>query len=616
MKIKITLLFLFIMGFVNAQDGIKEAKKDLEDLKTSFNSSEKKLSQAQKTLDSIKTIYNPPTLVVEYDFQTGTYTNAKLKPKHNQPVVLKIININKFANFVKIENNDVKISNHLEPDETEAKAALENNKPSEAIIPKALGVSVPIPENVINMAKKTEKDQIDKSNIASQSSLETKNIAFLDNIAEKELELKINEFDLKKANDAIEEANKKLEVMNIDSLKSSYYKLKQDNITIQNELDNLNYERLKNQNELDKYGDFSRNFKNKTNKLTEKYIAFNSCLVNINRINAAYSSYIDFVINSNLTKIQYRDGATNICAILNYDKRTDYYIYVKDFEKKYSEFLSQYNETFNIDLFYEIIKIDESYANLVKLKFDNVKTEVEATNTLVNTSELRKKLNNVELIDHVLKQDNAFEVVSNPIQPLEDYIEFKVKITPNKDLGTSIIKQQVAKDFTYTEYVRQGVRWDFSVGTVFDFGIKNQEYEVKEGLSTDPTPKTIYNIVENNTSQYTPTIAGLLHTSFRSNSMFAFGFSLGASIDLTSLNLNSFFPGISLLIGKKEKTIFTVGPAFKKVNQIKSIYDTNTIYDTSIQVADITSEQFKIGWFVGISYNLTSKQKSKIKVVN
>lgn len=98
--------------------------------------------------------------------------------------------------------------------------------------------------------------------------------------------------------------------------------------------------------------------------------------------------------------------------------------------------------------------------------------------------------------------------------------------------------------------------------------------------------------------------------------MFAFGFSLGASIDLTSLNLNSFFPGISLLIGKKEKTIFTVGPAFKKVNQIKSIYDTNTIYDTSIQVADITSEQFKIGWFVGISYNLTSKQKSKIKVVN
>lgn len=616
MKIKITLLFLFIMGFANAQDGIKEAKKDLEDLKTSFNSSEKKISQAQKTLDSIKTIYNPPTLVVEYDFQTGTYTNAKLKPKHNQPVVLKIININKFANFVKIENNDVKISNHLEPDETEAKAALENNKPSEAIIPKALGVSVPIPENVINMAKKTEKDQIDKSNIASQSSLETKNIAFLDNIAEKELELKINEFDLKKANDAIEEANKKLEVMNIDSLKSSYYKLKQDNITIQNELDNLNYERLKNQNELDKYGDFSRNFKNKTNKLTEKYIAFNSCLVNINRINAAYSSYIDFVINSNLTKIQYRDGATNICAILNYDKRTDYYIYVKDFEKKYSEFLSQYNETFNIDLFYEIIKIDESYANLVKLKFDNVKTEVEATNTLVNTSELRKKLNNVELIDHVLKQDNAFEVVSNPIQPLEDYIEFKVKITPNKDLGTSIIKQQVAKDFTYTEYVRQGVRWDFSVGTVFDFGIKNQEYEVKEGLSTDPTPKTIYNIVENNTSQYTPTIAGLLHTSFRSNSMFAFGFSLGASIDLTSLNLNSFFPGISLLIGKKEKTIFTVGPAFKKVNQIKSIYDTNTIYDTSIQVADITSEQFKIGWFVGISYNLTSKQKSKIKVVN
>jgi hypothetical protein len=576
MKLKLTILFLFVFCYAKAQeDWSKSAKKDLEDLKTSFNSSEKKLREAQKTLDSIKTIYNPPTLVVEYDFQTGTYTTGKLKPKHNQPVVLKIININKFANLVEITNNDVKISNHLEPDEVEVKDALDNNKPSEVITTKTLDTEIPksriIVENTTKEANKIKKDLTTKLN-------------------------DIKALKLNYSNKSLQESK--------------------DTIAFQNKIEGFEFAENVIQKQLDVFGNLTENFTKRTQKSLENYNTIQNCLIDINKINAAYDSYIDFVINPNLNKNQYNPDLSKTWVILDKEKRANYQSYIKTYEKAYQAFKTEYSDTFNGDLFYEIAKKDKIYADLVKLKFDNIKTEVESTNTIVNTSELRKKLSNVELIDHVLGQENAFEVVSNPIQPLEDYIEFKVKITPNKDLGNSIIKQQVPKDFTYTEYVKGGVRWDFSAGTVFDFGIKNQQYEVKEGLSTDSTPKPTYKIVENNTSQYTPTIAGLLHTSFRSNSMFAFGFSLGASIDLTSLNLNSFFPGISLLIGKKEKTIFTIGPAFKKVKQIKSIYDTNTTYDTSIQVTDITSEQFKIGWFVGISYNLTSKQKSKIKVVN
>jgi len=97
--------------------------------------------------------------------------------------------------------------------------------------------------------------------------------------------------------------------------------------------------------------------------------------------------------------------------------------------------------------------------------------------------------------------------------------------------------------------------------------------------------------------------------------MFAFGFTLGVSINVTDLNFNSFFPGVSLLIGKREKIVFTVGPAFKKVNQIKEIYKDNRIVDEQIQVTDLTSEQYKIGFFFGLSYNLTSKQKSRVKTL-
>ena len=53
-----------------------------------------------------------------------------------------------------------------------------------------------------------------------------------------------------------------------------------------------------------------------------------------------------------------------------------------------------------------------------------------------------------------------------------------------------------------------------------------------------------------------------------------------------------------------------------KIKQIKAIYNTTSSYSTPISVPDITSEQFRMGWFIGVSYNLTNSQKSKIKLTN
>lgn len=348
------------------------------------------------------------------------------------------------------------------------------------------------------------------------------------------------------------------------------------------------------------------NFKNQIIKLTQIYNQYLRNLQDINSINAAYNSYIDYIINPNLTHEQYSKDAKNICAILQLNKIGEYYSEIKKFDERYSNFIDNYNLIINDGIFQEIASTDESYSKLVKAKYDLMKKDVENIYKKVDISGLRKKLNNSEIINNVLSLEKSYDVISNPVQPLEDYLEFKVKIKQSRDLGNSILKN-VDKDFIYMEYVRQGVRWDVSVGTVFDFGIKNQEFEVKKLMDNS------YEIIPNNNSDYTPTIAGLLHTSFRTNSMFAFGFSLGVSINVIDLNFNSFFPGMSLLIGKREKIVFTIGPAFKKVNQIKRIYEDNRTLASPIQIEDITSEQFKIGCFFGISYNLTTKQKSKIE---
>jgi hypothetical protein len=401
----------------------------------------------------------------------------------------------------------------------------------------------------------------------------------------------------------IENDEKDLKTKNtkIDSLKN-------DLRTSDNEINILKIQISGKESELMVYNNSLINFKLLLSKINDKFHDVQMNLGNINRINTAYNNYINFIIVPTLTKEQYALYAEKICIVLKLDKRNEYYRYITAFETVYGEFNQQYDSFFNSDAYYNIIHEDQdaTYSKLVKLNLENLKKEVERIHKIVNPSELRTKLHNVELFDNVLSGDNAFTVYSDPIQPFQDYLEFKIKISQNKNLGASVLKEQ-DKEFTYTEYVRQSVRWDFSVGTVFDFGIKNQEYEIKKNESTSK-----YQIIENNSSEYTPTIAGLLHTSFRSNNMFAFGLSLGASIDLTNLNLNSFFPGVSLLIGKREKVIFTVGPAFKRVNQLKAIYQTNTDYTEQLQTENVTSLQFKTGWFAGISWNLTNKQKSKM----
>ena len=581
-----------------------------------------------------------PTLVAEYDFQAGTYKTNKLNPKHNQPIVLKVTNINRLANQVFFSTNDVKIQLNEDNNQRYVEKIIKENKITEPITTASINTEVSAPKDAefkestdnkmdpqekmklygdIKIFEDNKTDQENALIITSNTVLEKKQAV---NIAKKDYDEAVNKLNQiseveKLAANTIDELQtdiKNKEIV-LNTAKSELTKEELNKEMILKKLERIDFQINSLHNKLEIYGNILKNFTSKTNLILEKFDNIQINIMNINRINAAYNSYINYIINPNLTRTQYKNEVAGICVVLDKEKTNDYQLYIKEYEKSFREFLSQYNTTFNGDLFFEIAKVNKSYADLVKLKFDNVKKEAESINVQVNPNELRKKLNDVEIIDSFLSTENAFTTFSDVIQPLEDFVEINVQINQKSELGTSIIKQN-PKEFTYREYVRRGVRWDFSAGSVFDFGIANQEYEVRENPANATNARPTYNIIQNNSSLYTPTIAGLMHTSFRSSSMFALGFSLGLSIDLTSFNLNSFFPGVSLLVGKKEKTIFTIGPALKKVKQIKAIYDTTSSYSTPISVSDITSDQYRLGWFVGISYNLTNSQKSKIKLAN
>lgn len=576
----------------------------------------------QEKKETKKETKKMPTLEAVYDFEKQTYITDELKPIHKQPVILKIININKIANNVEIISSDVKINDDfLDAKEEQVRSIIEDTQPVEEIKPNIVNVDLDV--NIPQETKAASNPEINKkikklrtkiiegnNNISELNNIVKDKVLEIESIVKQKLELKT-----KLDNDLIDlnDEAKKTELNNNYSKQNTALDAKKTKLDSEINISKASIDKTKKEvenfeTELNSISNDMHMFENQMVKLTQIYNDYVRNLKDINRINSAYNNYIDYIINPNLTYEQYTNDAKIICAILDSEKRNDYYAEINDFDEQYSKFMEQYNLIINDGVFHKMAVEDESYSKLVKAKYDLMKKDVEAIYKKVNITELRKKLNNAEIINNVLSLKKSYEVVSNPIQPLEDYLEFKVKIKQNRELGSSILKN-VDKDFTYMEYVRRGVRWDVSVGTVFDFGIKNQEFEVKDLGNSQ------YEIIENNTSSYTPTVAGLLHTSFRTNSMFAFGFSLGVSVNVTDLNFNSFFPGVSLLIGKREKIVFTAGPAFKKVKQIKSIYENDRILSQPIQVEDITSEQFKIGWFFGISYNLTNKQKSKIKTL-
>ncbi|MBB1192291.1 hypothetical protein DNC80_01225 [Flavobacterium sp. SOK18b] len=630
---KLLLVFLLLSGVsiysqTNPEDK-QTTKEDLEkELKTELNKNPQDSKKVEELIKKIAVINKKSNvLTVIYDFETQAYTSNQLKPKHKQPIVFKIDNINKIANKVEITSNDVKINDDfLNGDEKKVASLIAEDKPKEEIKATALNVNLEVSEEVKrgNNKKNIEEKFNPASGIKEKSdyivqlsgeikALENK-IQLNSNLLDQKQKI-LNDYQIKKADE-----QKKGELADsqiianysstITTIGNEILTLENNILVEQSTLVNKKNENIDKKNELIKLSDDLGKFTIKTNSLLAKYNCVYGKIKDINKINSAYNNFIDYIINPSLNFNQYNNDSEGICSILKTDKRNGYYSVVSIFDEAYADFIQEYNFFHNDELFYTINKLDESYAKLVKTQIETLKRDVEALYLLVDVTGLRKKLNNVEIINNVLSKKKAFTVVSNPVQPLEDYIEFKVKIKQNNELGSSIIKEN-DKDFTYMEYVRQGVRWDVSVGPVFDFGIKNQEYEIKK------VKDATFQIVENNTSKYKPTIAAMLHTSFRSNSMFAFGFSLGVSINVVDLNFNSFFPGVSALIGKREKIVFTVGPAFKRVNQIKSIYknDADRILAAEIQIKDITTEQFRIGYFFGITYNLTSKQVSKIKKI-
>jgi len=621
---KLILTFVLLFGFqVYAQEFKTEKKKLNKELETKLNKDytaidHDKVKELRKKLASlneeIKENYIDTTKTVVYDFQKKEYTRSNVLPRVGEAIVFKIININRLAYDISIKSNDVAIVDEYFNDDikTEGRASntMDNLKLATAALPIVSGVN--------------------KEGLKGNGSVEVANPGITDTITkltkklkDKETEITTKKSEIIKYEDTLKLITKEIELLLVDgntndSIVAKIAKKKKalldeeialmkkkDSLSqLENEKISITTELIDNKNTIEAADLTYETLKNEYKNILNQY----SVLIS-NEMD--YEEYRQFILNPLLNYKKYEEKVNDKNFI--YYKLYKYRTNITDFEKSIAAFNSSFAIAMNN---YKIMdKLEEAPKANLRSNYQQIKNEVDNIKMAYDKIDLSTKLLKVESIHIILRDGKAFETASAPIQPFEDYVTFEVDI---KSRNTIQMSEYVDNSkFTYMEYTRGGVRFDFSTGVVFNFGGNNNDYEIKDVIVVEGGANVNKKeIVLTSKNDFTPMLAGMFHTSFRRSGMWAIGLTLGASLNVETFQLNSLFPGVSILIGKKQKFILTAGPSFRQVDVLKDNYETDTLYPVGdfSDTSQLTSKQFKIGGFFGITYNLTQKQRGKFKI--
>ena len=543
------------------------------------------------------------TFVIEYDFKTKKYPQNGVKPWIHQPVIYKITNINRLVYSVDITSRDSIISLETAIPEVLSKDSVSNKTTDSKLAEdgaieqasskistgdlKKVGTSADQIHRVIDGLSSVEALRLDSQKLAFERSMLLQKITLGDTSAGRmSLNLKVvtpsETNSIKALTDLIRENASSL-ANNSNSIKSEEAKFKNDANNEQLALISLAEKKIM--------------LKVHFEDLRLRYRVAWDALIMYDMLNSiALNPFLTPTLDS--MQLEY----LNVCKRsfkFHHDNVTRFYSNLEDFKSEYQDYLDQ------VDLEKHLSQDrKKSFKTFTELLMD----KANSMKDVLKKKDIRSIITKTEQLVGLLQSPETFEVTSSPIQPAADLVLFNISIaSKDKDL-----RLDNARKFTHREFVRGGLRYDFSAGLVVSFGVGNRTYKEVPVLNSG------FQIVrEPRRNSYVPDIAGMFHASLRNVRTVTVGFTLGASINSNELSLNSLFPGISLMVGKSEKFVFTLGPALQKVSYLSSKFNEGEIYATSILNAGSipTESTYRVGAFAGFSYNLTKKQKDTFKIV-
>ncbi|WP_442587697.1 hypothetical protein ACSBL2_16765 [Pedobacter sp. AW31-3R] len=589
------------------QDTTKNPCAKCEEIKDRTNNRQPSINNQKITRNN--------TYVIEYDFKTKTYKKNNVTPWIHQPVVFKIININRLSYNINISSRDSTLDleekttnvDQVKPPEINAEKATEAAKDVIQPATSLIGVKDLKGED----GKKIENLlllQTQISKLEHKKKIKEKDIADLkkqlDTLSQQNISYSIKP-DSNLNGIVTEDYSTRMQINNTISkrLEKESVEISKDLVKIVNEIKNLQSKKDEEQDQKKQNTAKAMvNYNDNVEALKKIYENVRTTYKIIWDISRNYENLVNLASNPLLNheldakqKEVLETCQNNITK--NANAASDFYSAAEDFR-------NNYNNLSTSDLEDHIESSIESrlqkYPDAMNAKVDQM------TNVFKNKNANRLISKSKELLT-LLQNKETFIKASAPIQPSKDMVIFDIKITSKFDS----LPFHDAKKFTYRDFVRGGLRYDFSTGLVFSLGVGDRSYS-KSAVS-DSTFKIIRNQRRN---VYLPSIAGMFHASLRTWRTTTIGFTLGASINTNELSLNSLFPGLSLMVGKSEKWILTLGPALQSVDYLSSPYSEGQNYPNSTFSSDVVpvEKTFRVGGFIGISYNLTKKQKANFTI--
>ena len=604
--------------------------------------------------ESIKDIISPTnpiqnrdstTQIIEYDFVKGVYDKTPNPLLQNIPVVLKIKNINRLFYKPMVEGKDIE-SNDANLSEVPTKTVL--NKLEEYTLTK--------PETLtFSFAYTLQENNPSSTEIDIKDATEEKKLdGFKKNIDNLKIEISENDALIKKYKDLInlkrnsniaksEDKIFPLSKSNPANVVTDKPIVKVDSVTVlQNKIDSLQNKNIDKEKSIFDYNmKYNQTIDNiKATKvlvaqlndnlilINSKYNSFYEVAIEIQKITNRYNNFIDKINRPDFNEEDYKLVKNNNShkveslektPIINPDNIKNYYSKISDFENFYNNFVKECNDPKfrNLQQKLYTIKNLQVYLQFIDKDLARLKTSALDIYKNADNSKIYNKLNQVEILDRELSEKENFTYVSDPIQGKGDILEFNVEIKPKNDYKDALSIYQPRK-FTYSSNLRGGIRFDFGVGLSIDFKNNNEQFEIQE-IFNDTTPQTSVKYLQMiNDNKFLPKLVGMFHTSLRSNTNLAFGLSLGTALDVTNFDISSIYLGFSTLIGRKDKLVLTIGPSFMSAQQLKNTYrqyiesnDLKTKLPDGFQLTnDIYTRNYKVGYFLAITYNLTTKQRS------
>lgn len=265
---------------------------------------------------------------------------------------------------------------------------------------------------------------------------------------------------------------------------------------------------------------------------------------------------------------------------------------------------NKYLDTVSVDNSIDVAYINYYYNNKEQ-QVQNIISKLKINNTLTKAE--------IFIVDSISKSFMKLKSEKTPIKLVALYANIsestftvrKFLSCPDADVLNVTITATPTSMYNKGEEIRVkipfivngGFKVDYSVG-LFVSNIVDEVYKHKAVYSNDSIIG--YNLVQNNESTLGVGIAGYMHAYFRRSTSCNYSLTLGVGVDQNAKL--RYMPGVSFWFGRKERFILNLGAVVGKVNVLSNVEDTTRLYKVIEEPR--YSEPYKVGWYVGLSYNL------------